>query len=148
ASLLHDLAARLQAAAGVTGESYPNNHDLRLPLMPHLRAPGGAARYPLLLPGGQLVDTADPWLALAELRAAWHTNPLSAVTSALATLPALSPTNRQPLHKSHVNPLSSASVIGWYNDHYSVEDLLSSAGATGRGHVLRCPWHDDRTPSL
>jgi hypothetical protein len=68
AALLADLARRVQAASGVVGEAYPNGHDLRLPLMLHLRAPGGPRRFPLVLQSGELIDTSDPFRAVAQLQ--------------------------------------------------------------------------------
>ena len=150
ASLLEDLAARIQASAGVLGEAYPCGHDLRLPLMPHLRAPDGPRRFPLLLQSGALIDASDAWAALDILRTHWQPNSAEQITRALASLPARSSTNPARLHKSKVNPQNTASVIHWYNDNYSAPDLLASLGVQGadRLHVVRCPWHDDRSPSL
>ncbi|HSH80550.1 MAG TPA: hypothetical protein VLA19_18630, partial [Herpetosiphonaceae bacterium] len=151
ASLLQDLAARVQACAGVPGEAYPNgDHDLRLPLMLHLRAPGGPKRFPLLLQSGELVDVTDPWAALATLHTRWRPNTLEELTAAVGRLPALSITNPQKLHKSKVNPQNGASVIRWFNDNHDLTDLLSSIGVRGADRLgaVRCPWHGDRNPSL
>ena len=89
ASLLHDIGKRLALAANVEAEVYPANADMRLPLMTHLRAPGGARRYPLLFPGGEIVDAGDPWAALAKLHAqAQFTTPRQ-LTELLDNLPSL-----------------------------------------------------------
>jgi hypothetical protein len=150
ATMLHNLAARIQARCGVLGEAYPCGKDLRLPLQLHLRAPGGPQRFPLLLQDGSYIDAQDAWTALAGLRAAWHPNTPEQLTTALTQLPALSVKNRTPLHKSKVNPQNTTSVINWFNDNYSVYDQLSTVTTVphGRFYVMHCPYHDDKHPSL
>ena len=149
AELLYHLAARIQAAACVEGEAWPTRADLRLPLMPHMRAEGGPRRFPLLLQTGELIDASEPWHALADLRAAWHRNTPEAITQAVGELPELSPTNRQPIHKSKVDPFKGESVIEWYLDNHTLGEVLGSATETPvRSGAIRCPWHDDEHPSL
>lgn len=150
ASLLQDVAARLQAGAGASGEAYPKDADLRLPLMMHLRAPNGPTRFPLLLQDGTEIDASDPWAALATLQRLWQPNSTDALTQALESLPPPSVDRPAPLHKSKVNPQVNSSVISWYNDNHTVPELLKSFGAKGvdRRHVVICPWHTDTSPSL
>ena len=150
ASLLRSLAERIQAAAQVEGESYPHDGaDLRLPLMPHLRTPDGVpTRYPLILQTGELIDASDPWHALMALQSHWQPNSAETITAALDALPLITPDQPVRTHKSKVNPQSSASVIAWYLQNFDLYDALRNAGATGRGRVLCCPFHDDRHPSL
>ncbi len=150
APLLQSLARRIQAAAGVSGEAYPFNQDLRLPLMLHLRAPGGPRRFPLLFQGGEITDATDPWQALGILRERWHANSAEAITAALDTLPGPSVARPAKRHKSKVNTENTASVISWYLSNYELRDLLADRGVVGadRRNVVCCPWHDDKHPSL
>lgn len=153
ASLLHGIATRVQAGAHVEGESYPsrpegNHQSLRLPLMLHLRAPGGPRRFPLLLPSEEQIDATDPWVALVALGAQLQPNSTEALTRALDTLPILSVKARQPLHKSQVNSGKQASVISWYNGSHSLEQIVGQIGVRAVHGVAHCPWHDDRSPSL
>jgi hypothetical protein len=148
--LLHDLASRLQARAAIEGEAYPCKADLRLPLMPHLRAPGGPQRFPLLLPDGTQIAASDPWQALAELYQAWQPSPVEAFTAALEQLPPVAWDNPRKLHKSEVNPMKGSSVIAWFNENHDLTYLLEGLGvqnADGR-RTVKCPFHDDRSPSL
>ena len=152
ASFLADIGKRLALAANVEAEIYPTNADMRLPLMTHLRAPGGAKRFPLLLPGGEIVDTGDPWAALAKLHAqAQFTTPRQ-LTELLDNLPSL-PVGGGPLprHRSKVTPSNIDSVIGWFNSNFPLRDLLEDAGAQFRHadqRLVCCPFHDDKSPSL
>jgi hypothetical protein len=152
-SLLWNIAARIQAAAGVRGEAYPrqkkaNHQSLRLPLMMHLRAPGGPQRYPLLLASGQTISTTNPWLALEILQGQYRPNSAETLMAALGALPPISIDHPQPLHKSQVNPDSETSIIKWYNDNHDLEEELANLGGYGNGALRTCPFHDDRSPSL
>jgi hypothetical protein len=152
-SLLHDLAVRIMRAAEVQGDAFPyltHPQDLRLPLMAHLRAPGGPRRFPLLLPSGERIDSTDPWEALHLLRTVWQENSLEALTAAIEALPPVPVAHRQPMPRSKVYIKKHENVIGWYNKRHDLRDLLANLGVrgTGRSHVVRCPWHDDRSPSL
>lgn len=151
APMLKALAESIQARAGVTGECWPYNSDLRLPLMPHMRTPNGPRRLPLLLQTGELVDTSDAWQALARLRDVCRPNAPDLLTRLTATLAPPSPKQPAKLHKSKVNPFKGDSVIGWYNSNYGLAEVLRTAGATlpdRRAGVIICPFHDDKSPSL
>ena len=152
ASLLHDIGQRLALAAGVEAEIYPANADMRLPLMTHLRAPGGARRFPLLLPGGEIVDAGDPWSALATLHAQARFTTSNQLTGLLEKLPSLPVGGgKLPRHRSKVTPSNIDSVIGWFNSNFSLHDLLEGAGAQFKhpnAHLVCCPFHDDHSPSL
>lgn len=152
ASLLHDIGKRLALAANVEAEIYPTNADMRLPLMTHLRAPGGARRFPLLFPGGEIVDTGDPWAALATLHAQARFTTTPQLTELLEKLPSLPiGGGMQPRHKSKVTPGNLDSVIGWFNSNFNLYDLLEGAGAQFRRpdqRLVCCPFHDDQSPSL
>ena len=152
ASFLADIGQRLALAAGVEAEIYPANADMRLPLMTHLRAPGGAHRFPLLFPGGEIVDTGDPWAALATLHAQARFTTTPQLTELLEKLPSLPiGGGMQPRHKSKVVPSNLDSVIGWFNANYPLHDLLEDAGAQFKHpdqRLVCCPFHDDQSPSL
>lgn len=148
-AFLRSLAQRLQARAGVLGECWPSKTLLRLPLQVHLQAPGGPRRLPLLLQTGELIEAADPWQALARLRAEWQPNTPAQLADADRALPAPSVKRPAPLHKSKVKPADPDSVIRWYNDTFSLEDVLSQVGVNvDRLGAYTCPWHDDKHPSL
>ncbi len=150
-TVLCALAMRVQAAARVQGETFPTTgHDLRLPLMLHLRAPGGPRRFPLQMQTGEQVDASDPWCALATLRSHFQWNSVEALTAAFATLPPLPVRQLAKRHTSKVTQHNTHSVIAWYNSTYDLRDLLCACGVRGADHarVVRCPWHDDRSPSL
>lgn len=151
ASLLQHLALLIQVASQVKGEAFPNGAcDLRLPVMIHLRAPGGPRRFPLLLQDGTTIDATDAWLAIQQLRSVWCSNLLEQITTAMNELPAPRPAKTQHLHKSKVNPKSCDSVIKWFNANHTIKELLSTVGlkASARTNVVICPFHDDRSPSL
>ena len=150
APLLLALAQSIQARAGVVGECWPTQQDLRLPLQVHLRAPGGPRRFPVLLPSGELIE-GDGWAMLAALRDAWTPNPPELLTRLAGELAPPSPERPARLHKSHVNALSGETVISWYVSNYELADILKTAGADiadRRAGVTRCPFHDDKSPSL
>lgn len=116
ASFLQNLAARILLDANVNGDVYPAcetraHRSLRLPLMPHLQAPNGPHRYPLLLQCGECIDASNPWTALAHLQDFWQPNSVEVLTQAATLLPVLPIVNRQPLHKSKVNPCISTMEI-------------------------------------
>jgi len=152
ASLLHDIGKRLALAANVEAEIYPTNADMRLPLMTHLRAPGGAHRFPLLFPGGEIVDAGDPWAALAKLHAQARFTTPNQLTELLDHLPSLPiGGGMQPRHRSKVTPSNLDSVIGWFNSNYPLHTLLEDAGAQFKHadqRLVCCPFHDDHSPSL
>lgn len=146
---LLNLAKRLQAAAEVEGEAWPTGQLLRLPAMPHLHAPGGPRRLPLLFHAGEVIDAADPCSALSRLRAEWRPNTPAQLADADRALAPLGTHNRQRYHASKVNPANPDSVIAWYNDNVSLEKLLSSVGVdAARLGAYTCKWHDDKSPSL
>ena len=152
ASLLADIGKRLALAANVEAEIYPTNADMRLPLMCHLRAPGGPRRFPLLFPGGEIVDTGDPWAALATLHAQAKFTTTKQLTGLLEKLPSLPVGGgKLPRHKSKVTPSNLDSVIAWFNSNYPLHDLLEEAGAQFKHpdqRLVCCPFHDDQSPSL
>lgn len=155
AALLQDLAEALKKRTKVIGEAYPSNQRLRLPLMPHLRAPAGFRRFPLLLQNGQLIEVSNPFLALSKLREVWSPNPPEKITLLLQELaPTLqktsSPKKKTRRHKSKVNPQNIQSVIGWFNDRFDTVDILHAFGTkiSENDRVVTCPFHDDQSPSL
>ena len=146
---LLNLARRLQAAAGVRGEAWPTGQLLRLPLQMHLHASGGPRRFQLLLQDGEVIDATDPWVALTKLQTEWRPNSPTQLADADRALPPLTIERRQPLHKSKVNPASTAQVVTWFNAQVSIDDLLATIGLhVNRLGAYHCPWHDDRDPSL
>lgn len=153
-ALASDIARRLLAATDCKGEYYPlataaSTPDLRLPIMPHLRAAKGAGmRQPLLLQTGELISTERPYSALRALHDAYQPNSLEQLINALEQLPELSVERPTKLHKSVVNAGRGASVIDWFNREYDLFELLDAAGAKGRGRVLVCPFHSDHSPSM
>lgn len=153
ASMLANVGQRIAQAAGVGAEVWPGDVDLRLPLQIHLRAPGGPRRFPLLLNTGELIDAGDPWQALDSLRTHFQPNATICITKALETLPELPAPEKQiqPRHRSKVNGGNVSSVISWFNENFSLQSLLEDAGAElkhDRQHFVRCPFHDDHSPSL
>ena len=152
ASLLQEIAKRLALAAGVEAETYPTNVEIRLPLMTHVRAPGGPKRFPLILQDGTIVDAGDAWSALATLHEQFQTVPTIKLTELLETLPSLPVGGgRLRRHSSKVTPSNLSSVIAWYNANYPLRDLLEDAGAEFKhenAHLVCCPFHDDQSPSL
>ena len=149
ADLLHDLAKLICDHLEIKGETYPTNRDLRLPLMPHLRAPGGSTRFPLLLPGGKMINADDPIRALAALQEVLVRNTHEQIMEAHQKLqpekPKPEPTKKSPLHKSKARPHNVGSVIRWFNDNHSLESMLRDAGMKDPRH---CPFHEDKNPSL
>jgi len=144
-----DLTSRIQAAAGVLGEAYPHDdQELRLPLMLHLHAPNEPIRYPIILSTGETIAADDPFAAIDQLRTAWQANTDDAIMAAMMELPILAPTNRQKIHKSKVNPNSSASVIAWYNSHSDLESTLIGMNCDIKKNHCKCPWHKDSNPSF
>jgi len=153
ASMLANIGHRIAQAAGIGAEVWPSQHDLRLPLQTHLRAPGGPRRFPLLLPTGERIDAGDVWQAMDSLRTHFQPNPTVCITRALETLPALPEPEKQaqPRHRSTVNGGNVGSVIEWYNANFSLQSLLQDAGAEFKRdnqHFVCCPFHDDQSPSL
>lgn len=153
ASMLHEIGQRLALAAQVEAEIYPTNADLRLPLMPNLRAPGGPRRFPLIFQNGEIVDTRDPWAALATLRTQIRTVTTAQITKLLEELPSLliGGGKRRPRHRSDVNGQSPSSIINWFNDSHDIYSRLETDGATFKSEnqrVICCPYHDDKSPSL
>jgi hypothetical protein len=149
ASLLNALAGQLQSAADAAGETFPTpKKTLRLPLMPHLRAPGGPRRFPLLLPDGEPIEVTSPWAALEALRARFQPNRTEALTQAMCTLPPVSLEAPRRLHKSKVKTDHDDSIIKWFTTNYSLRDELGRVGVSTVERLVTCPWHDDRSPSL
>lgn len=153
APMLREIAQRIALAAGIECETWPCNADVRLPLMIHTRAPGGPKRYPLILQTGEIITPdRDVWAAVDALRNVPVNNP-ETLTTALGTLPLLpiGGGNRQPTHRSKINPEHGESVIHWFNDRHDLAGLLERAGAEFKSQyasVIRCPYHDDQSPSL
>lgn len=149
APMLREIAERLAIAVGIVGEYYPVDRDLRLPLMTHLRAPGGYRRFPILMPEGDLIDASDPWKAAEMLRLRLQRNGAATLVDALGKLPPLPVGGGdRPIHRSKVNPLRNESVIRWFNDNHTLRQVLEDAGATVDARVICCPHHDDQSPSL
>lgn len=152
APMLANIGARLALAAGVEAEVYPKNVEIRLPLMPHLRAPRGTKRYPLIFQSGEIVDGSKPWPALAALHDQAQTTTTEQLTIMLEKLPPLPVGGGdRPRHASKVVGSSKLSVIGWFNANFSIQHMIENAGATidsDRDRVICCPYHDDQTPSL
>ena len=153
--LLQDLAQRIKHEAGIEGEAYPCNADLRLPLQVHLQAPDGPVRFPLMLQNGETIDATDPWNALATLKEKWSSNSTEAITEAnnklsscCSSLPSPSK-NTIPTHKSKVVPDSPDSIINWYNSHHDLQSSLRTKGMQVKGPgAYHCPYHDDKHPSF
>lgn len=152
-AVLHEVGQRIAQAAEVPCEVYPKDVDLRLPLMYHLHAPGGPARFPLLLQTGEIIEVEHWVIMLADLFTVAQYNDPKTITAALNALPTLpEPEQRpRPRHTSEINAGSVDSVINWYNDTHNVLSELEQMGAdvgNGQKSVICCPAHDDQHPSL
>lgn len=149
ASLLHDVSRRLIAHLKLTADAYPQDSDLRLPLMTHLRSPEGPRRFDLLTQDGEIITGAEPWAALASLHA--QIKPVS--TAELITLQEVLPLvpigGGKPAHaarhRSKVVPSNIQSVIDWYNQEHPLREVL---GIDDERSTVCCPFHEDKHPSL
>lgn len=158
ATYLHDIARRLIHHLNLTADAYPTDSDLRLPLMTHLRAPGGPRRFDLLTQDGEIIDASEPWVALARLQEVTQTTTTRQLIDLADKLPSLpigggklsdSSTERHAVHKSKVVPSNIQSVIAWYNDNHKLRDLLDDwYSVEDDRSTIVCPFHDDHSPSL
>ena len=158
ATYLHDIAKRIIAHLKLTADAYPTDSDLRLPLMTHLRAPGGPRRFDILAQDGEIIDTSDPWAALARLQGITQTTTTRQLIDLADKLPSLpigggesadASTKRHAVHKSKVVPTNISSVISFYNDNHKLTDLLSDwYSVDDERSTIVCPFHDDHSPSL
>lgn len=149
ADMLLGMARRIQAHAQVKGEVWPTKTALRLPIMPHLWAPGGPRIFPLLTQDGELIQ-GDAWSMAARLRDIWRPNDPAAVWEADRRLPCLSVAKPALRHKSQIKPTDTQKVIDWYVANISLEEALADVGLTldGRRGAYLCPFHDDHNPSM
>ncbi len=133
----------------IEGDTYPQNRDLRLPLMMHLHALDGPTRYPLLFANKEIIHTEDPYKALADLKHRWTENAyervrLFADPQAKDQIPTVK--KIPPRHPSQVQPENSKSIIRYFNATHPLEELLHTSLPIGK--AITCPWHDDQYPSL
>lgn len=158
ATYLHDIARRIIHHLELTADAYPTDSDLRLPLMTHLRAPGGPRRFDLLTQDGEIIDASEPWAALARLQEVTQTTTTRQLIDLADKLPSLpigggklsdASTERHAVHKSKVVPSNIQSVIAWYNDNHKLRDLLKDwYSVEDDRSTIVCPFHDDHSPSL